>query len=72
MRAQKAARLPTVDLIAQYALFAKFNNYENFFRTFERNNGEIGMSFTVPLFPGGDLSAPASRRRRVRRRAAAH
>lgn len=57
VRAQKAARLPTVDLIAQYALFAKFNNYENFFRTFERNNGQIGMSFTVPLFPGPSVSA---------------
>jgi outer membrane protein len=57
VRAQKAARLPTVDLIAQYALFAKFNNYENFFRSFERNNGEIGMSFTVPLFPGPAISA---------------
>jgi outer membrane protein TolC len=57
LRAQKAARLPTVDLVAQYALFAKFNNYENFFKTFERNNGQIGMSFIVPLFPGAGVSA---------------
>lgn len=57
VRAQKAARLPTVDLIAQYGLFAKFNNYENFFRSFQRNNGEIGMSFQVPLLPGPGISA---------------
>jgi outer membrane protein TolC len=57
IRAQKAARLPTVDLVAQYALFSKFNNYEDFFRRFERNNGQIGMSFQVPLLPGPGVSA---------------
>ncbi len=57
VRAQKAARLPTVDLIAQYGLFAKFNNYTDYFRTFQRNNGEIGMSITVPVLPGPGVSA---------------
>src|SRR5882724_2260519 len=57
VRAQKAARLPTVDLIAQYGLFAKFNNYTDYFRTFQRNNGELGMSITVPVLPGPGVSA---------------
>jgi outer membrane protein len=57
VRAQKAARLPTVDLIAQYGLFAKFNNYTDYFRTFQRNNGELGMSITVPVLPGAGVSA---------------
>jgi outer membrane protein len=57
VRAQKAARLPTVDLVAQYGLFAKFNNYENFFRTFQRNNGQIGMSFQIPVLPGPGIAA---------------
>jgi len=57
VRAQKAARLPTVDLIAQYGLFAKFNNYTDYFRTFQRNNGEIGMSITVPVLPGPGITA---------------
>jgi outer membrane protein len=60
VRAQKAARLPTVDLIAQYGLFAKFNNYTDYFRTFQKNNGEIGMSITVPLLPGPGVSAAAA------------
>jgi outer membrane protein len=55
--AQKAARLPTVDLIAQWGLFAKYNNYASYFRTFQRNNGEIGMSITVPLWSGPGPSA---------------
>jgi len=60
VRAQRAARLPRVDLVAQYALFAKFNNYENFFRTFERNNGQIGMSFQLPILAGPSVSAAAA------------
>jgi outer membrane protein len=52
MRSEKAARYPRVDLVAQYALFAKFNHYEDYYRTFQRNNGQIGMSFQVPVFNG--------------------
>jgi outer membrane protein len=57
VRAQKAGRLPTIDLIAQYGLFAKYNHYADYFRTFQRNNGEIGVSFTIPLLPGPGVSA---------------
>jgi len=59
IRAQKAARLPTVDLIAQWGLFAKFNHYADYFRTFQRNNGEIGASITIPLLAGPGVSAAA-------------
>src|SRR5262249_54228613 len=48
---------PRVDLIAQYGLFAKFNHYEDYFRTFQRNNGQIGMSFQLPLFNGAGVHA---------------
>ncbi len=57
IRSDKAARWPRVDLVAQYALFAQFNNYQDYFRTFQRNNGEIGMSFQVPLLAGSGVHA---------------
>ncbi|HVP48959.1 MAG TPA: TolC family protein [Bryobacteraceae bacterium] len=57
VRAEKAARLPTVDLIAQWALFAKYNHYADYFRAFQSNNGEIGLSITVPVLPGPRVSA---------------
>jgi len=60
VRAQKAARLPTVDLIAQWALFAKYNHYADYFRAYQSNNGEIGVSITVPLLPGPAVSAAAA------------
>ncbi|HTS64699.1 MAG TPA: TolC family protein [Candidatus Acidoferrales bacterium] len=53
IRGEKAARLPRADLIAQYGLFSKFNNYDLYFAKFERNNGEVGVSFQVPLFAPG-------------------
>jgi outer membrane protein len=56
-----AARLPVVDVVAQYALLAK-SNYENFFTRFQRNNGELGVSIQIPLLTGSaakGLSAQA-------------
>jgi outer membrane protein TolC len=50
MRAAHAARLPHVDLVAQYGLLAKFNNYAEYFNHFQRNNGEIGLAFQLPVF----------------------
>src|SRR5207342_3896606 len=55
VRGQKAARWPRVDLVAQYGMLARFNNYEQFFQTFQRHNGEIGASFQLPLLAGSGI-----------------
>jgi outer membrane protein TolC len=57
VKGEKAQRLPRVDLVAQYSLLAKFNNYAEYFSKFQRNNGEIGMSFQLPLLAGTALGA---------------
>jgi len=46
-----AGRLPTIDLVAQYALFAK-NQYQAFFNRVQRNNTELGASISIPILPG--------------------
>lgn len=51
LRSYRAARLPKVDLVAQYALFAKYN-YEQYFEKFQRNNGQLGASISIPIFVG--------------------
>jgi outer membrane protein TolC len=56
-RGHSAARLPRVDLVAQYGLFAKFNNYQQYFNAFQRNNGQIGLSFQLPVFSGPGVGA---------------
>jgi outer membrane protein TolC len=57
IKAQKAARLPRVDLVAQYGLFARFNNYDDYFRTFQRHNGLLGVSLRIPVLLGPAVSA---------------
>jgi len=51
LRGFKAARLPTIDLVAQYALFAKYN-YEQYFQKFQRNNFQLGASVAIPILIG--------------------
>src|SRR5438876_204064 len=34
---------PTVDLFGQYGLFARFNNFDDYFRRFQRNNFNVGL-----------------------------
>jgi len=56
----RAQRLPSVDLVAQYGLFARFNNYEDFFNRFQRHNGQIGVSIQIPVIPGSAAIAQAA------------
>jgi outer membrane protein TolC len=58
-RAARSEWLPQIDLIAQYGLFAKYNNYEDYFRTFARNNGQLGASIQFPVFAGKGAKARA-------------
>ena len=51
VRSYKAARLPQVDLVAQYAFFAKYN-YEQYFQKFQHNNYQIGASVAIPILIG--------------------
>ena len=62
IRGDRAARLPRIDLVAQYGLFAKFNHYEDYFREFQRNNGELGVSFQLPVLPGPGIGALTAKR----------
>jgi outer membrane protein TolC len=56
-RGVKAQRLPRVDLVAQYALLAKFNNYAAFFSKYQANNEQLGMSFQLPFAVGPGVGA---------------
>lgn len=60
LRGARASRLPRIDLVAQYGLFAKFNHYEDYFRSFQRNNGEIGVAVQLPLLTGPGVSAQSA------------
>ena len=57
IKGDKAQRLPRADLVAQYALLTHYSHYDEYFRAFKRNNGELGASFSVPLFTGPGVKA---------------
>jgi outer membrane protein TolC len=57
IKSQNAARLPRLDLLAEYALLARYNNYDKFFKAFQRNNGQLGVSFQVPILVGPAIKA---------------
>jgi outer membrane protein TolC len=57
IKSQKAARLPRLDLLASYAVLAEYNNYDKFFKAFQRNNGQLGISFQVPILAGAAVKA---------------
>jgi outer membrane protein TolC len=59
LRAAKAGWLPRADLLAQYALLGRYNNYDEFFNRFERHNGQLGVSFQFPIFGGPAIKAQA-------------
>jgi outer membrane protein len=52
IKGYQAERLPKVDLVAQYSLLSRYNNYEKFFGRFQRHNVELGASFTIPILTG--------------------
>jgi len=41
---------PQLAVAGDYSLFAKFNNYDQYFRAFQYNNFGIGIQIKVPLF----------------------
>lgn len=49
-RGEHRQLLPAMDFVGQYGLFSTYNNYQEFFRQFQRNNGIIGVAIRVPLF----------------------
>jgi outer membrane protein len=57
VKSANAARLPKLDLLAEYALLARYNNYDKFFKAFQRNNAQLGVSFQVPILVGSAVKA---------------
>jgi outer membrane protein len=47
---EKRGYFPTLELVSIYSLLGRFNNYDQFFKTFERNNFNAGIQVNVPIF----------------------
>ena len=63
IREARAARHPKLDLVGQYAMLARFNNYDDYFRRFQRHNWQAGVALQVPLFTGRGVAERIARAR---------
>jgi outer membrane protein TolC len=60
-KGEKSQLYPTVDLVAQYAVLARYNNYDLFFNKFQRHNLTIGAAIRIPFFnPSQHAAAQAA------------
>jgi outer membrane protein TolC len=46
----RGAYWPTVSLVGEYSVLSRINNYDQFYRTFQRNNVNIGIQLTIPIY----------------------
>jgi outer membrane protein TolC len=48
--AERKQLYPAVDFVGQYAVLARFNNYDEFFQKFQRHNVTAGVAIRFPFF----------------------
>jgi outer membrane protein TolC len=60
LRGEQGSRWPTFSITGQYNVLAKFNNYDEFFNKFQRNNVVAGVQIKVPIFAARTSSGIAA------------
>jgi outer membrane protein TolC len=48
-KGQHRLMLPAVDVVGQYGMFARYNNYDLYFNRFQRNNATVGVAIRFPF-----------------------
>jgi outer membrane protein len=68
-QAERKQLYPSVDFVGQYAMLARFNNYDEFFQKFQRNNVTAGVAIRFPfLSPVQRAAADAAKADAVKSR----
>jgi outer membrane protein len=50
LKGEKRGYLPTLELVSVYSVLGKYNNYDQYFNSFQRNNFNAGVNVQVPIF----------------------
>lgn len=50
LRGERGGYWPSLDVVGQYAVFSRINNFDEFFRTFRRHNLNVGVEIRIPVF----------------------
>lgn len=48
-KAEHKRSYPSIDFVASYAMFARYNNFDDYFRRFQRHNGTVGVAIKFPF-----------------------
>lgn len=48
-RGEHKAMYPAIDAVGSYGLFTRFNNFDQFFKQFERHNATLGVAIRFPF-----------------------
>jgi outer membrane protein TolC len=59
LKGERGGNFPTLDLVGQYSLLSRINNFDEFFRRFQRHNLNVGVQVRFPLFSARTSSAVA-------------
>lgn len=46
---QTGSKWPTIDVVGEYGLFARYNNLQDYYRQFQPNNFTVGLQIKIPL-----------------------
>jgi outer membrane protein TolC len=50
LRAARLSFWPTADLVGEYSVLSRMNNYDQYYSKFQRNNFNVGLEITIPIF----------------------
>jgi outer membrane protein TolC len=50
LRGARLSYWPTADVVGEYSVLSRMNNYDLYYKTFQRNNFNFGVEITIPLF----------------------
>ncbi len=50
LKGAKGAYWPTIDIVGEYSVLSEINNYQDFYKKFQRNNVNVGIQITIPIF----------------------
>jgi outer membrane protein len=54
---ERGGRFPTLDLVGQYSILSRINNYDQFFKKFQRHNFNFGVQVNIPILSARTNSA---------------
>jgi outer membrane protein TolC len=49
-KGERGGYWPTVSLVGEYSVLSRINNYDQFYNRFQRNNLNIGIQLTIPIY----------------------